>query len=424
VKDLISRNQFVSAELLEQQINKINTQLSSKGQDENSIKFATESLENALDCTEQNMSLMDQLHAIDEDSQYKDHLKKLILKDIRETLTRFNDTFESKIKDIAQLDIIEGPWHQSLRDFYKTIKDDTDALKSRADVTISNIPFGFQTAIRLGCSLIRIFDKTFETKMPLEVADAKDFAVHKSLIDLHCANALHFLENETKVERILNFRKEYQELMSSLAEKCGQLEQSGQYYHLAVLERVKNKQDANIRKAAMSLSDTSSCERYALTLAMAVAGVKIKLDEIENHATDPFEQLIGLKQLSSPFYKTLHNQIVESSKEKLESYIHTLLDYQTTLSDYLPALEEKQSELAEPLKAIEAKIQSKIAKAQALRIDYTTRLRFWQIFGAPVPLSELPPYRLKEYADMVALVVASGMGEIAEDAAAVGFKFD
>lgn len=422
VIELRNRSQFLSSEWLEKQIKQITELFTSQDENEKSIKTATESLENALDSTEESMPFLDQLLALPENSPSEEKLKELVLNDIRGTLTHFSENFDAKMKDAVNLlkDSEACPWHQTLRDFYETTNSQTEELNTYHDIFNSRIP-GFHTAMHW----VNPLTDNVNPLVPLETLGKRELATHKTLVEQHCAKALYFLENETKVEMILNLNTQFQQLISHIPKKLEQLEQSGQYLQLAMLQNAKTKQEEITRKASTSLSSAWASQRYAYALAIAVEGLQKQLEDIEKSpATDPFEQLEGLKQLSSPHYKTLHQQLVGKSKKSLESHLKALNSYHNTLSIYIPILEEKKNALVEPLKAMDAKIKSKTAEAMALSVDYTTRLHAWQIFSSQIPLNELPPSKLKEYADKVAVIVEDGIEEIADDAATVGFKFD
>ena len=340
VTDLRRRCQFQSAEWLEQQIIKITGQFSSQPEGDKSIKAATESLENALDCTVENMNFLDQLLALPEDSPSEEILRKLVVKDIRAALDRFSKNFDARMKDVFNLvkDSDECAWHQTLKDFYETTKSRTDELHNQHDIFNSRIP-GFQTAMHW----VNPLTDNINPLMSLETLGRNELATHKVLVEEHCAKALYFLENETKVERILDFKKQYLQLTSIIPAILRQLEQKGQYLQLAKLENAKNKQEIIIRKASTSLSSASASNHLAYVLAMAVEVLQKEFDDMEKSpVTDPFEQLEGLKQLSSPYYETLHEQIVGKAKESLDSYIKALSSYQNTLSIYIPILEEKK----------------------------------------------------------------------------------
>lgn len=422
VTDLRNRNQFFSAEWLEGQIEKVTEQFALQVEDKKSIKKATESLENALDCTDQNMSFLDQLLALQEGSPSEEILKELVVKDIRTALARFSENLDARMKDVSKLlnDSGESAWHQSLKDFYETTNARTKELENCHDIFNSRIP-GVETALHWVNSLT---DNT-NPLIPLESLGKSQLAAHKALVDEHCAKALYFLENETKVERILNFTAQYKQLAVLVPEKLEQLKKNGQYLQLAELENARDKHAEIIRKRSPSLSSALACKYYAYDLAAAIEALQEQFHNIEKSAAmDSFEQLEGLKQLASPYYETLHLQIVAETKKSLDSYIVALSSYQNTLSVYIPILEERQNELVEPLKAMDTKINLKISEAKALSVDYTTRLHAWQIFSSPVPLKELPPLKLKEYAEKISVLVKDGMEEITEGAADIGFKFD
>ncbi|HEV8051376.1 MAG TPA: hypothetical protein VGP47_02695 [Parachlamydiaceae bacterium] len=422
VIELHARCQFTSAEWLEKQIQNTIEHFSEKPEDESLIKAAMEILENHLDCTEENKKYLAQLLEVAEDSPYEQKLKELVISDIRKTLTQFSDNFDKKINNIAMLvkDSTDCPWLDSLRDFGDQTKVQTEEYALNHDIYNSRIP-GFQKGMHWANSLT---DQN-NPFIPLEMLNKNELATHKSIVDHHCIKALEYLENETNVGKILNLQPQYQQLISLLPKKLEHLEQNGQYHHFALLQKLKSKHEKTIREASNSISGASSTFYYVEVLENAIADLQKQLDLVEmNPKTDPIEQLYILKQLSSPYYQTLHQELVGKSKKSLEGYIEILNTYQNTLSLYLPGLVESKSELADGLIAIESKVKAKISEAKALIVDYTTRLHGWQIFSSQVLLNDLPPAKLKEYMDKVLSVTQNGIKEITQDAAAIGFKFD
>lgn len=416
VIDLRNRYQFISADILAKKIEKIETKdipaLSLiKGQEEQ-LKAAIESLEDALDACEENIPYITQLLSLPKHSPHQQKLKEVVIADIRQSVEQFNQTMDQKKECLKEL--LKGnndqTWYLKLSWLVETAKSKITPLANSHDSMESWIP---------GWHFIKslVSSKTF--CVLLETLDRKGLAKHLALTEQACKSTLDFFEDETRLEKILSLRHEYGQIKSLAALRYSQFEKDGQFLFMAIVEKVRNKLDKVIQKASSSLTDRSAMHEYADTLEMGVETLNGQLNEIEQHQEiDPIQQLIALKPLSSTHYATLHSRLVNRGKMLLEAYKKSFLEHNLQMiSAVIPHLTDKKDEMI----AIETKIRTKISEATALSTHYTARLHFWHIFNSQIPLSELSIDMLENYLKKVSTLIESGIKDITEDAENAGF---
>lgn len=422
VVELKERLQFTSAEWLEKEIHTISEKISNEGKNFHSLKSAIESLEDALDCTEEETSYAAQLQALPVDSPSEQKLKGLVIGEIREILAKFSEDMEAKQN--AFIKLLQGSepsaWQQDLLRFFDSSKAKAKLLAESHDTFESSIP-GFET----GRHLLNPWIGNTNPLVELEALDRSSLIQHLSNVDDYCSSTLDFLEAETQTEKIFELIPQYKELDTRVVTKLAQLEKEGQYLHAAELGKIKKDSEQSLTALFSSLSSSTKCHRYAKTLEKSIEALNKKLTEIEkNPEIDSTEQLIGLKQLESPFYEPLRLKLISDSKTQLTAYMEVLERYQEILTAGIEVLKESNAELAESLLEFETVIQDKISEAQALTVDFATRLHIWQLFRSEVAVDDLPPQQLKDYLEKVSHLVLTGIEDTIQEAAYCGIKFD
>ena len=241
-----------------------------------------------------------------------------------------------------------------------------------------------------------------------------------AFVEKFCQATLNYLENETQFENIQRLRLQYNELSSFAESKLTNLQVDGQFLILARLEKNKQYHDEILAKASLSLSSPSKMLHYAQSLQRAVEATQKELDEMEkNPKINPIEQLSALRNFSHTHYTALHTRLVNNAKTQLAAYKNILNQNLQMISAVIPALTNNKNVMT----AIETKIKTKICEADALTVNYATRLHFWNIFNSSVSLNELPPHQLRNYLNQISQLVQAGILEITQDANNAGFRF-
>lgn len=419
--ELKDRLQFTSADWLEREIAKTIEKLANEEEHPLSLKLAIESLEDALDCIEEDADHAAQLQALPIDSPYEQTLKDLVISEIRQTLAEFSEDLEATQKEVIWLfkNTNEGPLYQNLLHFFEASKLKAKMLAEKHDSFESWIP-----GLEAGRHWMNPWLGNNDPLINLENLDRNRLITHKIHVDNYCAETLDFIENETQVEKILKLIPQYEKLNARASLKMDQLPED-QYLHKTELEKIKNDHEKSIANIASSLSSSTKCLRYVKTLEKAIDALQNKLDEIEkNPEMDPIEQLIGLKTLESPLYDVLRMKLIDHSKIQLTAYVEILNHYQEILSAAIPILKENNPNIMDNLLELENAIKAKISEGQALTVDFATRLHFWELFRSEVAVEDLPPLQLKGYLNKVSRLVLTGIEDIIQKAAYSGIKFD
>jgi hypothetical protein len=410
VEELKKRLQFTSADWLEGEIEKTEARLSTEQKTPLSLKLAIESIEDALDCIEEYTDFVVQLQALPLDSPYEQPLKDLVISEIRQTLDQFSNAIDAEEKEIHKL-LPQSPWLQDLVRFFETARQKTKMLAENHNS---------------GESSMLSWMAENDSLIPLEALDRHRLIKHKRHVEQYCSSTLNFIKNETQVKKILRLRQQYEELNNLASLKMAQLPET-QYLYRAHLAKIKSEHESAIRNISSSISDSIDCRLYVQALEKGIKAIQSKLDEIEEYPEiDLIDQVIELKALKFPLelYGPLRSKLIEDSKVQLRIFVEVLSQYQNILSDAIPILQESHPEMIESLSHLEDAIQSKISQAEALMVDFTTRLHFWQLFGSPVAVDELPMQQLKDYMNTVTHLVLPGIEEINKEAENIGIKFN
>lgn len=412
VAELKARLQFTSADWLEREIEKtINL---SPDQE----KLAIESLEDALDCIGEDTGFAVQLESLPHDSPYEQQLKGLVISEIRQTLTNFGNNLETKQKaydKLIQNTTEINSWHQDFARFFETTQEKAKIYSEKHNRFESLIP-GFEAGMQ--------WISSNDPWIDLENLDRHSLIKHKNNVEHFCASTLNFIENETQVEKIAKLTPQYAALNTQVSLKIDQLHEK-QYLHRAELEKIQNEHARSIANISASLSNSKECQSYVQILEKAIHALKNKFEEIEkNPDIALIDQLAGLEKIQSPIYDEIRSQLIDEAKTQLDAFVDVLQDYQKILSDALPILKETGSDILEQLIELEQAIQAKIAEAQALTVDFKTRLHFWELFNSDVKINELPTAKLKDYMNKVSCLVLTGIDEIIQEAENIGIKFN
>lgn len=414
--------QFTSAEWLEKTIKKIVKQLVNDKEGSLSLKMAIESLEDALDCIEENINFTQQLQSLAVDSPYEQQLKDFVIAEIKQFLATYSEKFVAKEKEINELlkDSENSSWHQDLMHFFEVTQQKIKILAENYNFFESTIP-GFETGLHW---INQWIGNNQDPLIAIETLDRHLLIKHKAYVEHFCSNAFEFIQSETQVERIVDLRKHYMDLQAKALLKKSQLDEK-EYLHLTELEKIMNEQERSVTSISSSLTSSNNCHYYVNVFSKAIEAMKSKLIEIENHPEiDPINQLIELKKLESPLYDTLRSKLINESKVQLKLFVDTLTSYQEILCAAIPLLKENHPPIIDPLINLEEKIKTKISKAQALMVDFITRLYLWQCFSSNIAVDELPPFQLKEYRSKVSHLVSTEIEEIIQEANNIGIKFN
>lgn len=182
IADLKDRLQLSAADWLERGIEKIIEK-------DLPLKLAIESLEDALDCVEDDAKFAEQLRVLPIDSPYEQQLKNLVISEIRETLVNFGKTIDAKEKEIERLSqsSTTTPWQEDIVGFFETTRQKAKMLAENHNSFESWIP-GYEIAMR--------WLNDSNPLINLEALDRHRLIKHQINVEHFCSNTLSYIEEE------------------------------------------------------------------------------------------------------------------------------------------------------------------------------------------------------------------------------------
>lgn len=422
IQDLKDRGQLTSAAWLHNEMETIVAIQNVKGEETHALTEAIESLENALDSVEKNVSFISQLADLPADSPLETTLKRYTIQEIQESLVHFRTQLNEQEKKLFSFltKNPKNPWLLALKAFFTEAHSKALSLADFHDSFESWIP-GLQT----GRHYLNNWLGNHDPLKRLSTLDRYDLVKHHDSVQKFCQHTLAFLQKETHLEKIFELQQAYDKSIAQVEEESVNLLKQGQYLHLAHLQKTQKTQTALVAKAFSSISSSRQAFQYAQTLQAAQTTFAEVIHHIhETGEISPIKQLVELKKLGSPHYFTLHQLMVKNGQTQLSAYIFILNRYQKMLNQVIPILKEQQNESWEQLTHLSSRISLKITEATSLTTNDVVRSHVWQIFSSPVPLNDLSPAQLQSYLEKIMEISQHGISEITEDAAKAGFKFN
>jgi hypothetical protein len=366
---------------------------------EKHLLHVREKLEDEIDLT-QDMSSVDQLNLVPEDSPQADALRKAVVEDLSKKVNAHLEELKGAEEELKAFWMpYKSTWQQQI----------IERLENKR-VTLSRH--------------LQLLSQPQTRGRLIELQTQVQDEIHQNLAEI---------ENQTYLSKIIGATKRYESFIEGSEKKIDVFRGEYQFSHAHRLSRILLKEKERCATLKKELTSSSKMHGYALALETAVNNVEAILKHIDQ--IGPVSAVAQMKEIKSQHpedFELLHQHFRQGMDRQIQEWQHELNDYQKRVSSAIATLQheinvdqqrklkdgvmmDKLFSLSEKLNQLEV-LQAKILEQNTLLQKLQDQFSVWTyavwMGKQPLPVSRLTPDQLLEYQDRVNETLAKCRSEL------------